>query len=195
MLGFHWCWGLVGVSVGESFVNQIESNCVYMLQWIATSYLDLHNRSVIWVVSQQCWWNYDYTIIKGERFGCHIRPIPPPLMIILLLYVETHMFISETYAKLGIYYRMMLVLRLFVHLLVVDYIIRIILLLLSTHTSMLVWRCPSLRWSDGASSSGFLTRIYLSVRIVWFGTVVIVSILQRWKGHSGTTAKGIFNYK
>ena len=31
-----------------------------------------------------------------------------------------------------------------------------VLLLLSTHTSMLVWRCPS---SDGASSSGFLTRI------------------------------------
>ena len=23
----------------------------------------------------QCWRKYDYTIIKGERFGSHIRPI------------------------------------------------------------------------------------------------------------------------
>ena len=37
--------------------------------------------------------------------------------------------------------------------------IRDVLLLLSTHTSMVVWRCPSILRSDGASSSGFLTRI------------------------------------
>ena len=39
-------------------------------------------------------------------------------MIILLLYVEAHIFILETLAKLGIYYCMMLVLLLFMHLLV-----------------------------------------------------------------------------
>ena len=38
--------------------------------------------------------------------------------LILLLYVEVHFFILET--KLGICYRMMLVLLLFMHLLVVD---------------------------------------------------------------------------
>ena len=38
----------------------------------------------------------DYTIIKGERFGSHIRPISQLLMIILLLYVEAHIFILET---------------------------------------------------------------------------------------------------
>ena len=42
------------------------------------------------------------------------------LMIILLLYVEALIFISETLEKLGIYYRIMLVLLLFMHLLVVD---------------------------------------------------------------------------
>ena len=42
------------------------------------------------------------------------------LMIILLLYVEAHIFILETLTKLGIYYRMMLVLLLFMHLLIVD---------------------------------------------------------------------------
>ena len=42
------------------------------------------------------------------------------LMIILLLYVEAHIFILETLEKLGIYYRIMLVLLLFMHLLVVD---------------------------------------------------------------------------
>ena len=40
-------------------------------------------------------------------------------MIILLLYVEAHIFILETLEKLGIYYRVMLVLLLFMHLLVV----------------------------------------------------------------------------
>ena len=39
---------------------------------------------------------------------------------ILLLYVEAHIFILETLEKLGIYYRIMLVLLLFMHLLVVD---------------------------------------------------------------------------
>ena len=42
------------------------------------------------------------------------------LMIILLLYVEAHIFILETLEKLRIYYRIMLVLLLFMHLLVVD---------------------------------------------------------------------------
>ena len=42
------------------------------------------------------------------------------LMIILLLYVEAHILILETLEKLGIYYRIMLVLLLFMHLLVVD---------------------------------------------------------------------------
>ena len=42
------------------------------------------------------------------------------LMIILLLYVEAHIFILETLEKLGIYDRIMLVLILFMHLLVVD---------------------------------------------------------------------------
>ena len=41
-------------------------------------------------------------------------------LIILLLYVEAHIFILETLEKLGIYYRIMLVLLLFMHLLVVD---------------------------------------------------------------------------
>ena len=44
-------------------------------------------------------------------------------MIILLLYVEAHIFILESLDKLGIYYRIMHVLLLFMHLLVVDYII------------------------------------------------------------------------
>ena len=44
-------------------------------------------------------------------------------MIILLLYVDAHVFILETLEKLGIYYRIMLVLLLFMHLLVVDWII------------------------------------------------------------------------
>ena len=42
------------------------------------------------------------------------------LMIILLLYVEAHIFILETLEKLVIYYRIMLVLLLFMHLLVID---------------------------------------------------------------------------
>ena len=42
------------------------------------------------------------------------------IMIILLLYVEAHIFILETLEKLGICYRIMLVLLLFMHLLVVD---------------------------------------------------------------------------
>ena len=42
------------------------------------------------------------------------------LMIILLLYVEAHIFILETSEKLGMYDRIMLVLLLFMHLLVVD---------------------------------------------------------------------------
>ena len=42
------------------------------------------------------------------------------LMIILLLYVEAHLFILETWAKFGICYRMMHALLLFMHLLVVD---------------------------------------------------------------------------
>ena len=46
-----------------------------------------------------------------------------PLMIILLLYVEAHIFVLETLEKLGIYYRIMLVPLLFMHLLVVDWII------------------------------------------------------------------------
>ena len=41
-------------------------------------------------------------------------------MTILLLYVEAHIFILKTLEKLGIYYRTMLVLLLFMHLLVVD---------------------------------------------------------------------------
>ena len=41
-------------------------------------------------------------------------------MIALLLYVEAHIFILETLDKLGIYYRIMLILLLFIHLLVVD---------------------------------------------------------------------------
>ena len=41
------------------------------------------------------------------------------LMIILLLYVETHIFILETFENLGICYRIMLVLLLFMLLLVV----------------------------------------------------------------------------
>ena len=41
-------------------------------------------------------------------------------MIILLLYVEAHIFILETLEKLGICYRIMLVLLLFMHLLVVG---------------------------------------------------------------------------
>ena len=44
------------------------------------------------------------------------------LMITLQLYVDAHIFILETYVKLGILYRMMLVLLFFMHLLVVDYI-------------------------------------------------------------------------
>ena len=35
----------------------------------------------------------DYGIIKGERVGCHIRTYFTTLMIILLLYVEAHIFI------------------------------------------------------------------------------------------------------
>ena len=42
------------------------------------------------------------------------------LMIILLLYVEAHISILERLDKLGIYYRIMLVLLLFMRLLVVD---------------------------------------------------------------------------
>ena len=42
------------------------------------------------------------------------------LMIILLLYVEAHIFILETLEKLEICYSIMLVLLLFMHLLVVD---------------------------------------------------------------------------
>ena len=45
------------------------------------------------------------------------------LMVILLLYVEAHIFILETLEKLGIYHRIMLVLILIMHLLVVDYMI------------------------------------------------------------------------
>ena len=45
------------------------------------------------------------------------------LMTILLLYVEAHIFIFETLGKLGIYYCIMHVLLLFMHLLVVDSII------------------------------------------------------------------------
>ena len=37
-----------------------------------------------------------------------------------VLHVEAHIFIFETLEKLGIYYRIMLVLLLFMHLLVVD---------------------------------------------------------------------------
>ena len=59
------------------------------------------------------------------------------LMIILLLYVEAHIFILETLEKLGIYYRIMLVLLLFMHLLVVDSIIVItyciIIIIVPTH--------------------------------------------------------------
>ena len=42
------------------------------------------------------------------------------LMIILLLYVEAHVFILETLGNLGMYYCIMLVLLLFMHLLVVK---------------------------------------------------------------------------
>ena len=42
------------------------------------------------------------------------------LMIILLLYVEAHIFILETFEKFGIYYHIMIVLLLFMHLLVID---------------------------------------------------------------------------
>ena len=42
------------------------------------------------------------------------------LGVILLLYVEAHIFIIETMEKLGICYRIMLVRLLFMHLLVVD---------------------------------------------------------------------------
>ena len=42
------------------------------------------------------------------------------LMIILLLYVEAHIFILEIFEKLGIYNRIMLVLLSFMHLFVVD---------------------------------------------------------------------------
>ena len=38
----------------------------------------------------------------------------------IMLYEEAHIFIFETLEKLGIYYRIMLVLLLFMHLLVVD---------------------------------------------------------------------------
>ena len=41
-------------------------------------------------------------------------------LIILLLYVEAHIFILETLEKVGIWYRIMIVLTLFMHLLVVD---------------------------------------------------------------------------
>ena len=44
----------------------------------------------------------------------------PNLMIILLLYVEAHIFILETLEKLGIYYPIMLVLLIFMHLLFAD---------------------------------------------------------------------------
>ena len=44
----------------------------------------------------------------------------------LLLYVEAHTFILETFEKFGIYYRIMLVLLLLMHLLVVDKIIVIL---------------------------------------------------------------------
>ena len=47
--------------------------------------LDLHNWSVILSgLSVNIGEKYDYTIIKGERFGSH------------MLYVEAHIFILET---------------------------------------------------------------------------------------------------
>ena len=59
------------------------------------------------------------------------------LMIILLLYVEAHMFILETLEKLGIYYRIMLVLLLFMHLLVVDKIIVIPYCMMFLHIKLI----------------------------------------------------------
>ena len=59
-----------------------------------------------WFVSE-CWWKSDYAIIKGERPMCHIRSISQLLMIILLLYVEAHIFILKIMEKLGICYRIM----------------------------------------------------------------------------------------
>ena len=43
-------------------------------------------------------------------------------MTILLLHVEAHIFILQTQAKLGIFFSMILVLLLCMHLLAVDYI-------------------------------------------------------------------------
>ena len=43
-------------------------------------------------------------------------------MILLLLYLEAHIFMIETLEKLGICYPIMIVLLLFIHLLVVEYI-------------------------------------------------------------------------
>ena len=37
--------------------------------------LDLHNWSMIWVVCQSMLVKVRFSIIKGERFECHIRPI------------------------------------------------------------------------------------------------------------------------
>ena len=57
--------------------------------------------------------------LKVRDLGLHSTNFST-LMIILLLYVESHNFIIETLEKFRIYYCIMLVLLLFMHLLVVD---------------------------------------------------------------------------
>ena len=58
--------------------------------------------------------------LKVRDLGVIFETYFSTLMIILLLYVETHILILETLEKLGICYRIMLVVLLFMHLLVVD---------------------------------------------------------------------------
>ena len=88
--------------------------------------LDLYNWNVIWVGCQsmfaKVWLHKHQRWDIWESYSTNFST----LMIILLLYVEAHIFILETQTKLGIYNHMMLVLLLFMHLLVVDYIIVIL---------------------------------------------------------------------
>ena len=59
-------------------------------------------------------------ILKYHKIGYHVYADDTQLSFKCKQPLEAHIFILETLEKLGIYYRIMLVLLLFMHLLVVD---------------------------------------------------------------------------
>ena len=110
-------------------ISKVNSCLSDIRRWMITNKLKINDSKTEFIVFRypQLIWDLSVNVDESQitqslkvRDLCVYSTNFSTLMLILLLYVEAHIFILETLEKLGIYYRIILVLLLFMHLLVVD---------------------------------------------------------------------------